>query len=355
MLFVPNYAGHIIGATDKQIGAIVFVYAISGFFSSIVFGRLADVRGRKIVLLAGFGLGSITSLLQTIPLNPWTFAGSRALVGISAGMIPPALLAVASDKNASLGKFASLGSLGWGIGAILAGIVASIPSSESGGIRTCFVLSSLLFGLGFILSYFSRIKPHEPQRIPLLPLSLMKKNISVLMTLLMRHIGANMIWVIFPIYLQDSLHLTKNQIGVVYLTNTFVQFVAMGLLDPFKGKYLLATGIGLSGVTFYSFTLARNFAEILPTQVLLGISWSCVYVGSLKMIMERNTEKATAAGLLGSVINLSQALGPLLGGYCAFHFGRTSVMLIASALSFADLAIAGLRILYISLLKSFKN
>ena len=34
ILFIPNYATHILGASDFQVGLIVFAYAASGFVSS---------------------------------------------------------------------------------------------------------------------------------------------------------------------------------------------------------------------------------------------------------------------------------------------------------------------------------
>jgi MFS family permease len=345
ILFIPNYASHALKATDLQVGLIVFAYAACGFFSSIIFGRLADVRGRRIVLAFGFALASVASLLQVLPSDPWTLLASRALTGTAAGMIPAALLAVAWETRRRMGRFAAMGSLGWGIGAILAGIVTSIPSSESAGVRAAFGLSAFFFAAAFFVVLGMKLPPHTSIPLPLFPVEVVRRNLSVYLTLLLRHIGANMIWVIFPVYLEDALGLSKGQIGVIYLVNTFVQFVVMGLLDPLRGESLLLAGLGFSAVTFYSFTLARNFWEMLPTQVLLGISWSCVYVGSLKIVMERNEERATAAGFLGSIINLSQAFGPLLGGLIAFHLGRKAVMLVAAAMALADLLLYGVRAL----------
>jgi len=67
-----------------------------------------------------------------------------------------------------------------------------------------------------------------------------------------------------------------------------------------------------SAITFFWFTLATNILEIIPTQFLLGFSWACLYVGSLKYVTERNEDRSTASGLLSSILSLSMVLGPIM-------------------------------------------
>jgi DHA1 family quinolone resistance protein-like MFS transporter len=75
---------------------------------------------------------------------------------------------------------------------------------------------------------------------------------------------------------------------------------------------LIKVGFLISAITFFSYTLASNFWQILPVQVLLGTSWGLLYVGALRYVCERNDEKATVSGMLDSVLNLSALIGPIL-------------------------------------------
>lgn len=339
LVFIPNYAAHVLGADDFQLGLIVFAYASASFLSSYIFGRLADIRGRRGVLKLGFGLSALTSLLQILPGDPWTLLLSRALVGVTAGMIPAALLAFAYERRQPMGRFASFGSLGWGVGTFLSGVVVSLPASEAAGMRWTFVLSSALFAFGFLFILAMEFPRHVSVSVPFFPAALIRRNLSVFLATLIRHTGATMIWLIFPVYLEDAIGLSKELIGIIYLANTATQFFVMRLLDRFSSERLITAGLVVSSLTFLSFTLVRSFWEVLPTQLALGVSWACMYVGSLKFVMERNIERATAAGILGSSINLSQAIGPIVGGAVAFHFGRVSVMFVASAMALAALVV----------------
>lgn len=339
MVFIPNYATHVLGANDFQVGLIVFAYAVASFLSSYIFGRLADMRGRRGVLMLGFGLSALTSLLQVLPAGPWTLLLSRALVGVTAGMIPAALLAFAYEHRQSMGRFASFGSLGWGVGSFLSGLVVFLAGSEAEGMHWSFALSSALFAVGFLFIMAMEFPRHVSVRVPFFPTALIRRNLPVFLAALIRHTGATMIWLIFPVYLEDAIGLSKELIGIIYLANTVTQFFVMRLLDRFRSESLVAAGLVISSLTFLSFTLVRSFWEVLPTQLMLGVSWACIYVGSLKFVMERNVERATAAGILGSSINLSQAVGPIVGGIVAFHFGRVSVMYVATVMAVAALVV----------------
>jgi predicted MFS family arabinose efflux permease len=67
--------------------------------------------------------------------------------------------------------------------------------------------------------------------------------------------------------------------------------------------------------------------------MLLGISWSCLYVGSLVHLMSHNVEKSTSGGILGSLISLSMVLGSLLGGALWWMFGYRATMYVAACLT----------------------
>ena len=114
----------------------------------------------------------------------------------------------------------------------------------------------------------------------------------------------------------------------------------MQYVDRFDGKILVKAGLALSSITFFAFTLAQDFYQLVPTQVLLGCSWSCLYVGSLLYLMKRNVEKATCTGMLSSVISLAVVFGALLGGGVSQLFGFKATMYVAAALAAAGLGLS---------------
>lgn len=160
----------------------------------------------------------------------------------------------------------------------------------------------------------------------------MKRNWYIYLSYLLRHIGANGIWIIYPLYIV-SLGGDKFWVGLIYTVNTASQFFVMQYVDRFRGKSLVSVGLALSSITFLAFTLAQNFYQLIPIQVLLGCSWSCLYVGSLLHLMKRNVEKATCTGMLRSVISLAAVFGTLLGGIVSQLFGFRAAMYVAATLT----------------------
>lgn len=336
LLFIPIFAKEL-GAKDFEVGLIGTFYGLATFASFYIFGRLSDIYGRKKFLIFGFLASIISFPLQAIPQTPFQLLLVRVLVGFCIGVFPAALVAYIYDTNKKIGKFTAFGSLGWAVGNLLAGILAIYWK--------IFFLGSFLFFLALLLVLKMEI-PKISLSVPLFPLKIIKNSFPVYLSFFLRHSGAHMIWIIFPLYLA-SFGISKLWIGILYFTNSFSQFLIMPLLERFKSKNLVILGLLISAITFYSFSLASNQFEFLLTQIILAFSWSCFYLGSLKSVLERNIERATAVGLLKSTSSLAEILGPLLGGIISQYLGYKNCFFGAVILT-----LFGFLVFYLT---SFKN
>lgn len=336
LIFIPNLA-KTLGANDVEIGVISAVYGVAAFASSYLFGRASDVYDRRFIIRLGLFASALSFFLQVftdpsfvLPLwtNPWLLALSRGLAGFSIGIFPPALTVYVYESNNILGKFNSIGALGWSIGTFVAGLFAFYWNA--------FLLSSACFLLAFIISLTMGEVTSPHIEVPFFPKSVIKKNWHVYLSFLVRHTGANCIWVVYPLYIA-SLGADRFWISVIYMINFASQFAIMPFMDRFKAKTLIYEGLVLSALTFLIFTFAQDYLQLLPMQVLLGASWSLTYVGSSLYLMQCNTEKATCSGILSSVVSLSMVIGSLLGGVIAQFFGYTATMYAAAALTLVGL------------------
>ncbi len=111
----------------------------------------------------------------------------------------------------------------------------------------------------------------------------------------------------------------------------------MRFVDRFSDKAVFLIGQGLSIIVFLGYAASSYYLHFLPLQVILGFSWAFLYVGSLLIVLRSGEEKGTASGVFFSVINLSGAIGPLLGGVISQFFGYRAVMLFAAAISLVGL------------------
>jgi len=335
-LFTPIYAKSL-GASDLVIGYIGMVYGLSIFITGIYFGRKADVLGRRRFLFVGLFLASVLASIQLFAFDPYILMLTRFALGFAAGMFPPALVAYAYDEGLPMGRFAAAGSLGWGAGNLLVSFVA-VASWLYGALllheRVYFTGAVVLAG-AFGIALTLHTQPREDMKTKPITLDVIKRNRDVYLSFLVRHTGANAVWIIFPLFVLELSPRTASGgfdytwLGIIYAANALTQGGIMLFLDRFDGRRLVVAGEALTIVTFAGFFFSRNHIDLLLFSFVLAASWSCLYVGSLKTILARSPEKATASGLLTSTTSMAAVVGPILGGFVSNFFGgyRTTIAL----------------------------
>lgn len=328
LLFIPIFASSL-GASYIEIGFVVGIYSATTLFSSFIFGRLADLHHLRTVLLGRFGFAVVAFLLQIFATDPSTLMIARALAGFSVGIHPGALIAYVHYQKQSLGRFISLGSLGWMAGFIIAGLI---------GIRMdlLFILSALCYAFCFLQAFRLRDVKKPKLNASYFSLNTLFKNSGTYFSLFLRHTGAVGIWTIFPLYLRE-LGASAFWIGVIYAINPAVQFLIMRMLDPFENEKLIRAGYLLSGVGFISYIFAPSYIYIIPGMFVIACSWSFLYVGSTRRVMELNPDKATAGALINSMIGAAGVAGAISGGVLSQFFGFRATMLGAAVFSISGL------------------
>jgi len=329
-LLIPNLARDQFGATTGEIGVIVASYSAAIFISSYVFGRFSDVYGRRSILVAGLILSALACFLQVFAFNTITLEITRIVLGLCAGIFPSALLAYVYESDKKIGKFSSYGSLGFGIGTFMAGVI--------GVYYGIFLFSALVMFIAYMVSLYLPFGKEVHHAVPFFPVNVIKRNFPIYLSVMFRHTGASMIWVIYPLFLAD-LGADPIFIGAIYAVNAVAQFVFMQFTDKYGSYLLIIVGFIMSILTFPSYTLATIYWEIIPAQIMIALAWSTLYVGSVKYVMERNDEKGTSAGLLQSALSISSIIGALLGGVAAEAYGYHGCMYIATVVAIIGLVI----------------
>jgi MFS family permease len=334
VILVPVILQDDFGASKDVIGLIAGAFAAFGFISSYIFGRASDMHGRRNILLVGLLLSGFMTVAQAGSLVwggfAW-FSGIRILLGFCGGIFPAALLAYAYESKSKMGKFSAWGAFGWGTGNLTVGLFGAFYEAAY---LYCAAILFVSFALALMLPFPKEVK----MDVPLFPAALIKHNAPVYSAMLIRHTGANMIWVTYPLFLA-SIGADPRWIGIIYAVNAFGQFFVMNVLDSFDPALLVTVGLGSSAATFFAFSLVGSYWQIIPAQVLLATAWGCLYVGSLRYVMDRNKEKATVTGLLSSTMSLSGILGPVLGGFAASAVGFKGTIAIATVMSVVALTI----------------
>ena len=334
-IIVPVILEKELGASKVVIGLVAGAFAAASFIASYSFGRASDVYGRKKILQAGLVLSGIATAFQMVSIitgGLLFFSAMRVLVGFCSGMFPAALLAYAYDtRGGKMGNFSAYGAAGWGVGNLAVGLFG-VVYEQAYFLCTLILFASFAIALKLPFAHETRIS------VPLFPKTLIKKNASVLAAMLIRHTGANMIWVTYPLFL-ISIGASPMMVGIIYAVNAFGQFAFMVLMDRFDPALLVAVGLASSAATFFTFELAGSFWEIIPSQILLAAAWSSLYVGSLRYVMDRNKEKATVSGLLSSSMSISGIVGLVVGGVTVTILDFKGTIAVATIMSLVALGI----------------
>jgi DHA1 family quinolone resistance protein-like MFS transporter len=325
LILVPKIAHDLYGADLLRTGVAFAAANISLFVFSFLFGRHADVHGRKRIMQAGLALSAIAIFAQAFVFDIWSLVAVRFAIGTTVAMFPAALISYAHQTGWRMGRFSSFISFSWAVGASLtmvSGLVGSGTVTLGPLLLAGWQVTFTLGALSTLAAYAIALAlPQIPERhltVERLPFRLLKRNAHVYLPFLVRHTGANAVWVTFPLYiilLGQGREDIDIFIGAANFINTGSQALFMPLLDRVqRARVLISSGLVCSAITFVLFVSFPDIYILLALQLFLGFSWSLLYVGSIRELMDRNQEKASAAGLLSSTINLAQVIGPLVGG-----------------------------------------
>jgi MFS family permease len=332
-VFIPLIAAGF-GAAPFEIGLIVMLSAASRFVSDFLFGRFSDILGRRRAFIkVGLLVASAAFFLQVLMYDIFSMIIIRLLAGFTMGICYFPLIAQISSSERykrSIGRFSSYGSLGWVLGYAAA---AMMPSYQM-----IFAVSGAMLLAAFILSVLLPDLRESRIRIPFFPKGIIKKNLRLYLSVIMRHTGANAVWVIFPLYLA-GIGFSKAGIALLFAINPLTQVFLFQLVGHFSEKRDEAIFIKASFLaSFATFTLFLFFTDALTlglSMIVLGISWSFMWAGSIIHLTGRNLERATATGMLGSVIGISATIGPLAGGLIAQLFGFQATFVFATLCAMA--------------------
>jgi MFS family permease len=310
------------GATSSQIGLLVAAYQATLLVSSTLFGRWADYGDRKRFVVYGVAASVVAAAAHILCRDLRSLFIVRALAGISVGIFPAALMAYFYHRSTRLGRFVGFGSLGWGVGAAALGLVPA---------AWVFPVAAAVLLVTTVIAALTLEHQHVRLDQPFMDGRVLRRNWRLYLSFFLRHLGAFSIWAIFPVYLSD-LGASRLWVGVVFAINPLGQFIFMNLLEKSRERVMITVGFILSTLVFAAFGFARNFWQVIPIQVALALSWSCLYLGSLKELMRLNPERSTASGVFQSVSSLAAVGGALLEGITG-AFGYRTVMFVAAGLA----------------------
>jgi DHA1 family multidrug resistance protein-like MFS transporter len=349
-LFLPELGVHSAAGIDIWAGILSGVTSFVAAFASPIWGRVADQRGRKLMLLrSSLAIGGFT-ILMGLSANVWQFFGARMLMGIFAGFSSSAIALVASQVPESRLGY-SLGWLSTGqlVGSLVGPIMGGGLADLTGSYRIPFYITSLtIFGaLGFVWfcvhEEFTRpTKGNSGRSITAGLLALVRSPtlMALFFVLLMAQFGVRTVQPIVTLYVKEMVGDLPNVATLAGIAFS-ITGVANVISAPFLGNrsdrigYRRVLLISLLGSTLTTLPQAftDNYWVFTAERFAVGL-----FIGGLlptaNALVGRlvpRSDRGTIYGMTSSAMFMGNSLGPLLGGFLAAGLGLSWVFLMTGA------------------------
>lgn len=160
--FLPLLATQVVGVQATQVGILFTIGNLSGAALLIPLGRLADRRGKRVLMIIGLVVSAIGLAGCASASNFGWLTGYFVINSVGQAMFSPAAVALLSDtvpfawQSTAMGVYGACEDAGVIAGSALGGVVWT-----EWGPPATFILGAISFGLGALIC-FSLIREKSP-------------------------------------------------------------------------------------------------------------------------------------------------------------------------------------------------
>ncbi len=331
-------------ASKSRIGLIMGVHSLTAIFVRPLFGRLIDMKGRKLISLVGIAFLILVTpgfhLIRDAGLFPMIL---RALTGIGWGISMTATITICSDL-APINRLAhSMGIIG--VAGLLSAALGPLLGEEiirSFGFPWLFNTSLLFLGIAFVCMLKTReIRPPENNRrfeTPgrLLDVSIFGIVIIALMTVSHGAIRSTVV---------NFIALFANSIPLARVGPFFVAFSAAAiatrlffgdLSDRYGRKQIILPAASLIALNLFLISRLQSTGILFLTGVLGGLGQGLIFPALSTYIIDimGQKNKGFAISLYLTFFDVGMAGGSVLFGFVSDLYGFRAMYLIAAVVMF---------------------
>ncbi len=356
--FLPIYVEEL---GVKSHAAIVewsgITYGISFLGAGLVaplWGKMADLYGRKLILIRASLAMAICMSLIGVAQNIWQLAALRLLAGLLGGYASGAVVLVATQTPKNRSAWA-LGTLSTGVmaGTLLGPLIGGVLPGLIGLRETFFLTGGAIF-LAFLATCFF-IREDRPEdggrarRVTRGAWSMIPDRrpvIAMLCTAMLLMLANMSIEPIITVYVAP---LVKDA-QVVFTSGLVMAAAAFGsvLAAPRLGRLadrigpwnLIIACLAISGLLLIPQAFVTSAWQLVGLRFLMGMSLAGL-LPSISATIRHNTPDGAVGTILGygtSAQYAGQVIGPVVGGFVGGHFGMRSVFLATTVIMFGGAA-----------------
>lgn len=339
---------HISGSV---VGYMVAVFALSQLIVSPLAGRWADLYGRKKMIVIGLLIFSLSELLFGIgKILPVLFT-SRALGGISAAFIMPAVTAFIADitttetRSKALGYMSAAISTGFIVGPGIGGFLAGL------GTRVPFFFAA---GLALVAAIFSIMMLREPERQanandengkPGLSRIFAPMYFIAFIVIFLSSFGLASFESIFSLFVDHKFSFTPKDIAIIItgggLLGAIAQVALFDRLTKYMGEIrLILFCLIFSATLVFMMTVVNTYMHVLFVTIIIFVGFDLIRPAVTSYLSKiAGDEQGFVGGMNSMFTSIGNIFGPILGGmlfdihldypfYCAALFLVMGIILV---------------------------
>ena len=333
---LPLYSEKL-GATDIWIGIIFASFFISRTIITPTIGRLADRRGRKLLLSIGLLGSAIISLGYIWADSPSQLTLVRLIHGVVSGMIQPIAQAYVGDISPEgeegkwMGYYNTAFFSGFGCGPLMGGALTDhfgmvFSFSAMGGLNLLAFLV-VAFLLPEIRHTKTAVSP-QPSFKEMSASGMMKGIFSFQLAFAF---GRGTFSTFLPIFAGIYLGLSPTLIGILIAVNillmSLLQTYGGNIADRFSRRALTVIGSFASAASLALIPLGGNFWQLLVICAFGGIGGAIASpaASALSVGEGRRFGMGRTMAILAMAFSIGMGVGPLLGGVISDFVNINSV------------------------------
>jgi MFS family permease len=339
-----------IGAPDDQLGIVMGSFAIGLLVFRPQAGRMADQRGRKIVLLIGMSAATLAPICHLLTQSIPILMIVRAFHGISIAAFTTAYSSLVVDiappenRGELIGYMSLVNPIGMALGPAIGGYLQELTTYAP-----VFVLSSVLGMVSMTCAMFVKAPPvqHQPQDRKTEGVfwrMLLSDRIRVpTITMLLVGIAFGAIATFVPLYIKES-NVGLNS-GLFYtaaaVTSFMTRFVSGKASDRYGRGRFITIGLLCYGLAMIVLWQANTANLFLLAGALEGVGGGTFLPIMIALVADRCQpyERGRIFGLFVGGFDLGIALaGPILGSV-SNAIGYRSLYAVAAIVAFSALIV----------------
>ena len=361
----------------KNASIVVALYSLGNLLGAIISGAMLDrIKNLSPIIFTSLFSASIVSILMPFSYSIFFYYILSILLGLSVSFIGPSITLFLSNRlpaisyRKNINALNLLNSIGATAGTFIGGILLTIFYflNEATRMTMIFVFSSFVFAIASIListtgetltetikrkistekDYLKGLHLDDFPKGMFSSLNLKRLGLKVdlfMLAVLIAFFGANMLFAIFSIYLQQYLKIGPQIIFIVYGVNSIAGNIGFYLtkfaMENFKDfkiirAVLFARFIAILLIILVGLLKSRGISIWVTyiSFIIIGFTWPFFYIPvtiqATNLTSPENRGKIL--GIFNASINLAVITASFVSGAVALKFGYLTSFLVGAIL-----------------------